>query len=211
MRRLLVLVASGLIFASACGPTGPTREQQVQIAVAGTLSSLPRSTAAPPPTPYPTFTPVPLSGIFCEYQFCIGHPSDMAFYDVSAAQNQAAPSSYGQGIIAAYKVTTGPFILLEWQEAPGQTDPQFMIDLILQYGASDARNGSVETKLVGPLNVFTVPITPNGTAATTLPSGLAAAWMCNGRAFGWKAYTAQPDLANSLIMDALARFRCESR
>ena len=185
-----------------------TREQQIQLAVAATLSSLPRSTPVPPPTPVPTFTPIALSGLYCEYQFCIGHPPDMAFYDVSAAQNQASPSNYSQGILAAY--SSSLFIQVVWQPAPGSTDPQFMLDLVMQYGA-DTRSGSVEPKLVGPLNVFYVPITPTAGAATTLPYGGAAAWLCGGRAFAWKAYTPQQELASTLLDDALLRFRCESQ
>jgi hypothetical protein len=203
----LILLA---LFASACGSSVPTpsREQQIQLAVAATLNSLPRPTAAPRATPVPTSTPVTLSGLYCEYRFCIGHPADMAFYDVSAAQNQGSPSNYTQGILASYSSTL--FLQVVWQPAPGATDPQFMIDLILQYGA-DTRNGSVQPKLIGPLNVFYVPITPTAGAATTLPFGDAAAWMCGGRAFAWKAYAPQQDVADSLMMEALARFRCEAQ
>ncbi len=215
MKRLLIILRPVLLFAAACGTDlsnllggGPTKEQLIQIAVAETLSSLPKNTAVPPSTPYPTFTPIPLSGTFCEYQFCIGHPADMAFYDVSAAQNQASPSTYSRGIVAAYN--SNLFIQLIWQDAPGVTDPQFMIDLILQDGG-DTKSGNVQPLLVGPLNVFFVPITPTAGAATTLPSGGAAAWLCGGRAFAWKAYTPQQDMASSLLQDALSRFRCESK
>jgi hypothetical protein len=41
-----------------------------------------------------------------------------------------------------------------------------------------------------------------------LPYGGAAAWTCGGRAFAWKAYTPQPDLAKNLLEEALGRFRC---
>ena len=211
MRQLLALSLAALVFAASCGstPAGPSQQQLVQLSVAATLRAMPRPTSAPLPTPMPTFTPIPLAGVFCEYQFCIGHPSDMAFYDVSAAQNQAAPSTYGQGDVAAYKPSTGPFIQVLWQEAPGVTDPSFMVDLIIQGG--DTRTGSIQPKLVGDLNVFYTPITPTPTAASALPFGSAAAWACSGRAFAWKAYAAQQELADSLLMDALARFRCESR
>lgn len=208
MKRVLSVLLPLLLFAAGCGAREPSREQQIQLAVAATLSSLPRNTSVPPPTPMPTFTSIPLSGTYCEYRFCIGHPPDMAFYDVSAAQNQASPSNYSQGILAAY--SSNLFIQVVWQPAPGSTDPQFMLDLILQYGA-DTRNGSVEPKLVGPLNVFYVPIIPTAGAASTLPDGGAAAWLCGGRAFAWKAYTPQQELAASLLADALAKFRCESQ
>ncbi len=208
MKRLLSTVLPVMLFVVGCGSQEPTREQQIQLAVAATLSSLPRSTPVPPPTPMPTFTPMPLAGLYCEYQFCIGHPQDMAFYDVSAAQNQSTPSNFSQGILAAY--SSKLFIEVIWQPAPGSTDPQFMLDLILQNGG-DTRSGTVEPKLVGYLNVFYVPITPTAGAASTLPYGGAAAWLCGGRAFAWKTYVATQDLAATLLDDALSRFRCETQ
>ncbi len=208
MRHILGLCLASLLLATGCGSSGLTREQQIQLAVAATLSSLPRNTPIPPPTPQPTYTPMPLSGLFCEYQFCIGHPADMAFYDVSAAQNQSSPSTYSQGILAAY--SSKLFIQVMWQDAPGTTDPQFMIDLILQ-DAGDTRNSDIAPKLIGPLNVFYATITPTSGAASTLPYGGVAAWMCGGRAFGWKVYAPQQDLADTLMLDAVNRFRCQSR
>jgi hypothetical protein len=211
MRQLTALSMVCLLFAAACGTTaGPSEQQRIELAVAATVNSMPRPTSAPLPTPMPTFTPIPLSGVFCEYQFCIGHPSDMAFYDVSAAQNQASPSTYGQGILAAYKATAGPFIQVLWQESPGVTDPSFIIDLIMQ-NSGDTRTGSIQPLVVGNLNVFYTLITPTPGAVSTVPFGSAAAWICGGRAFAWKVYAPQQELAESLLADALARFRCESR
>src|SRR4026209_2478616 len=59
-------------------------------------------TLIPLPTFIPSPTPLDLKGLFCEYQFCIGHPTDMAFFDVSAQKNPASPSTYSQGLIAAF-------------------------------------------------------------------------------------------------------------
>jgi hypothetical protein len=207
MRLLLALCLVALLLATGCGSPGLTREQQVQLAVAATLSSLPRSTAAPPPTPQPTYTPMPLSGLFCEYQFCIGHPADMAFYDANVLNNPQTPNKYGDGILAAQ--TNNLFIELIWQVAAGTTDPQFLIDLSLRDNG-DSRSGSVQPKLIGRLNVFYVAITPTAGAASTLPYGGAAAWICGDRAFAWKVYAPQQDLADGLMLDALTRFRCES-
>ncbi|HTP02364.1 MAG TPA: hypothetical protein VMJ64_13410 [Anaerolineales bacterium] len=210
--RLLPVLALTALLSSACGsldiPT-PDPKVQIELAVAATLSSLPKSTPIPPPTPYPTPlppTPVSLSGVFCEYQFCIGHPKDMAFYDVSAAQNQASPSSYTQGILAAY--SSSLFLQVVWQPAPGATDPQFMLPLVMQYGA-DQPSGGVQQISSGRTKVFFQPITPTAGAASTLPYGAAAAWLCGGRAFAWKVYTPQEAQAPALLNDALARFRCE--
>jgi hypothetical protein len=211
--RLLSALALLALLASACGSLGiptPSREQEIQLAVAGTLSSLPRSTSIPPPTPYPTQpepTPVSLIGVFCEYQFCIGHPQDMAFYDVNAATNQANPSNYTQGVLAAY--TTSLFIQVLWQPAPGATDPLFILDLILQYGGgADARSGDVQQVSIGDQNVFLVPIIPVNAASGTLPYGGAAAWLCGGRAFAWKTYTSQDGQAVGLLNEAVGRFQC---
>ncbi len=209
MRLLLGLFLAALLLTTGCGPAGLTREQQVQLAVAATLSSIPRSTAVPPPTPYPTFTPVPLSGLFCEYQFCIGHPADMAFYDANVLQNpqSPSPSAYGDGLLAAN--SNKLFIELIWQASTSSTDPQALLDLIL-HDAGDTRSGSEQPKLIGPLNVFYVGITPTPAAASTLPYGGAAAWICGDRAFAWKVYALQQDTADGLMLDALTRFRCDS-
>lgn len=91
-----------LFLLAACAPKAtPDPNAQIRQAVAATLAAIPTVTPIPPPTSYPSPTPFSLIGLFCEYQFCVGHPVDMAFFDVSAQQNPAAPSSYGQGLIAA--------------------------------------------------------------------------------------------------------------
>ena len=211
MKRLLLLLLPCLMLATACGPNASAFDQQVRIAVQATLNAVPPSTLAPLPTVPSTATPVTLSGLFCEYQFCIGHPPEMALYDTSPIQlpqgsgAQPALSTYSQGNLAAF--SSSLFIQVEWQGAPGINDPQFMLDLITQ-SAGDARSGSVEPKVLGDLNVYYVTITPTPTS-TLLPYGAAAAWLCGGRAFAWKVYAAQPELVQSHFMEALARFRCE--
>ena len=48
------------------------------------------------------------------------------------------------------------------------------------------------------------------TPSTLLPHGLAAAWQCGDRQFGWKAYTSQETQALELLRQALERFRCNA-
>src|SRR5919107_984471 len=93
-----------LFIVTACRPRmTPTPGIQIDDAIATTLASIPTSAPSRLPTLFPTPTPFDLNGLFCEYQFCIGHPVDMAFYDVSAVtSNQGAPSNYQTGLIAAY-------------------------------------------------------------------------------------------------------------
>jgi hypothetical protein len=157
---------------------------------------------APIPTPYPSPTAITLAGLFCEYQFCIGHPSDMAFFDVSAKNNPASASTYSQGLLAAFSETR--FIQVMWQMASGSSDPQFMLDLILD--DVDTRLGNLEVQLIRDMNVVYTPIST--TTTTVLPFGGAGAWICGERAFAWKAYTQQAETARPLFDAALDRFQC---
>jgi hypothetical protein len=193
-----------LCIVTACRPrTTPTPGIQIDDAIATTLASMPTSIPSPIPTLYPTPTAFDLKGLFCEYQFCVGHPLDMAFFDVSAQQNTGTPSTYSQGIIASYNATL--FIQVVWQISPGTADPQFMLDLVLDEGV-DTRVGTVEVKLIRDMNVVYTPITT--IASPILPFGGAGAWICGERAFAWKVYTPDEASATGLFESALARFIC---
>ena len=176
---------------------------QIRQAVAATIAAIPTYTPYPVPTSYPTPTPMTLAGLFCEYQFCIGHPPDVAFFDVSAQRNPAAPSSYAQGLMAAFNANL--FLEILWQHAPGTADPKFLLDLILEEGV-DTRVGNMDVKLIRDMNVIYTPIT--STASELLPNGGAGAWTCGERVFAWKAYTPQDGQAASLFDEAINRFRC---
>jgi hypothetical protein len=206
--KILILqinvIISILIF-SACVPKKATPDPNVQIreAVAATLAAIPTSTPYPQPTPYPTPTLMTLAGLYCEYQFCIGHPPDIAFFDVSAQKNPAAPSTYGQGLLAGFNASL--FVEVLWQHAPGVADPKFLLDLILD-PVADTRVGNLDVKLIRDMNVLYTPITT--TATDVLPYGGAAAWTCGDRAFAWKIYTLQDGQAAILFEEAIGRFRC---
>lgn len=193
-----------LFLLAACAPKAtPDPNAQIRQAVAATLAAIPTVTPIPPPTSYPSPTPFSLIGLFCEYQFCIGHPVDMAFFDVSAQQNPAAPSSYGQGLIAAFNGNL--FIQVMWQLAPGTADPEFLIDAIVD-PETDVRVGNLDVKLVRNMNVMYTPIT--STATSVLPFGGSGAWTCGDRVFAWKVYTPQAENARPLFEEALTRFTC---
>ena len=192
-----------LFLLAACAPkVTPDPNAQIRQSVDATLAAIATATSIPPSTPYPSPTPFNLTGLFCEYQFCIGHPIDMAFYDVSAQQNPLAPSSYGQGMIAALNGSL--FIEVIWQVAPGTADPEFMLDLILE--EVDIRDGNLEVKLIRNMNVMYTAIT--STATSVLPFGAAGAWTCADRVFAWKVYSPQAESASPLFNDMLVRFTC---
>ena len=191
-----------LFIVAACAPK-PNPDVQIQLAVAQTIAAIPTYTPYPTPRILPTATPMSLSGLFCEYEFCIGHPVSIAFFDLDAQRNPLAPSSITQGMLAAYN----PSLLIEviWQDATGASDASFMFNTIID-GKIDSRSGGLKAFQIGGFNVDYVAITT--TAASSLPYGGAAAWMCGGRAFAWKAYTPQAGPATNLLNEALQKFRC---
>ena len=203
MKRLLIALLAGVFINTACGPKSDTK-LQIQQAVAGTLSALPTAVLIPTTTPVASATPASLTGLFCEYEFCIGHPPEMAFLDGMALRDPLNPSRYAEGLMAAYQGNL--YIQLDWQSAPGISDPSFMLNTILQDGV-DTRNGNQSAKLTRGINVIYTAITTTAHPAT--PYGGAAAWTCGDRAFAWKVYTPQPESAEALFNDALARFHCQ--
>ena len=202
--HLAGLLAGALTLATCSPKATPNPAAVIRQSVAATLAAIPSPAPQPTYTPYPAPTAIALSGFFCEYSFCIGHPSDVAFFDVSAQQNPAAPSTYSQGLLAAFNANL--FIPLIWQSAPGATDPQFLMDLILEDGL-DARVGNMDVQLMRDLNVLSSKIT--STASPLLPFGMVAGWVCGERVFAWKVYTPAEGIAAGLLQEALGRFQCE--
>jgi hypothetical protein len=196
-----------LFLLASCAPkkvVTPDPNFLISQAVAATLAAIPTVAPILPPTPYPTPTPVSLAGLYCEYQFCIGHPVGMAFYDHLATINVRAPSAYNNGFLASYQI---PNILINliWLQAPGTSDPKFLLDTLLDDQA-DAPTGSLEVKLVHDMNVIYTPIT---TTISEFPFGGAGAWTCGDRVFAWKVYTPQVETATPLFEEALSRFTCQ--
>ena len=202
-RTLLSLSLLPLLLVACAPKQSLDPATQIRQAVAATVAAIPTNTPYPQPTPFPSPTPITLAGLFCEYQFCIGHPPDVAFFDVSAQRNPASPSTYGQGIMAAFNANL--FIEILWQHAPGTADPQFLLDLILEDDV-DTRVGNMDVKLIRDMNVLYTPITT--TATDVLPNGGVGAWTCGERVFAWKAYTAQEGQGPILFEEAIQRFRC---
>jgi len=196
------ILALTIIILTACTPK-PNPNIQVQVAVMETIAAIPTNTLQPISTPYPTPTAFDLRGLFCEYQFCVGHPVDMSFFDVSAQNTPASPSTYSQGLIASFNANL--FIQMLWQLAPGSADAQFMLDLILD--DVDTRVGNLDVKLIRDMNVIYTPIT--STATPVLPFGAAGAWVCGDRAFAWKVYSPQEDNTQALFDQAMNRFQCD--
>jgi hypothetical protein len=205
---LLPRLLAACLFLASCGPrtSPPDPNAEIQRAVAATVAALPSPAPAATSRPLPTPTPFSLDGLFCEYNFCIGHPPEMSFYDVVAKQNPSSPSASTRenGILAAHNNSL--FIQVIWQHAPGATDPIFLMDLILEDGL-DAPTGTYGLRLINNMNVLSSPI--SATASPLLPFGGVAGWVCGDRAFAWKVYAPQAESFEPLLAEALGRFRCE--
>lgn len=203
MKKKLLFLTLFALTLNACTlnatPAAPGG-MSVDEAVAAFLTSQPPATIQPTYTPYPTFTPdaPPLTGLFCEYQFCIGHPADIALFDT---QESTDPSLYSDGILAGYRIPDY-YNLVIWQSSNGSDDPQFMFEIILD--GNDSRVGTLDVNMVGNLTVFYTTI--SNTSA--ISAGGAAAWICGDRAFGWKVYAETEELAHSLFEEAVSKFRC---
>ena len=201
---LLLTVSLILLLLAACSPKAtPDLNIQIQQAVNATLAAIPTSTRAPIPTPFPSPTPFSLVGLFCEYQFCIGHPVDVSFFDIIAQQNPASPSTYSQGMLAAFNANL--FVQVMWQIAPGVADPKFLLDTLLD-DAIDTPSNNLDVFLTRNMNVVYDDIST--LATPSLPYGGAGAWTCGDRVFAWKVYTPQSGTARGMFDEALARFDC---
>jgi len=168
--------------------------------VAAKIAALPTLTLAPVPTPYPTPTLMSLTGLFCEYSFCIGHPQHVIPFDLNAADTRV-PGNFSSGKLVGY--SDDLLLLILWQM--GVTDLQYMLSAISQ-ASGGTLTGSLDIRLVGPYNVYFQPIQPPPTSA--LPYGGAAAWVCGDRAFAWLVYTAQDGITPGLLDMALNKFTC---
>lgn len=194
-----------LFLSTSCSSRAtPDVNQQIQQAVALTVAALPQPTALPISTPYPSPTPFSLAGLFCEYQFCIGHPIELSFFDLTAQNSPGTTSTYSQGFLAAFNGNL--FIQVMWQIAPGTSDPKFLLDTLLD-DQVDTASSTADVFLVRDMNVIYDSITTTATPA--LPFGGIAAWTCGDRVFAWKIYAPNAESARPLFDEALARFRCE--
>ncbi|MEW6402570.1 MAG: hypothetical protein AB1649_12275 [Chloroflexota bacterium] len=193
------------VLLASCRPKTPTPDpnQAIQQIVAMTMAAIPTPTGAAPSTPYPSPTPFNLIGLFCEYQFCIGHPPELAFFDRRAVDTPGVMSSYSDGYLVA--INNSLLFQVIWQYAPGTADPQFLLDTIIDEQV-DVESGDMDVQLVRDMNLMYVPIT--STATAVLPFGAAAAWTCGDRVFAWKVYTPQAEAARPLFEQAFDKFTC---
>jgi len=194
---LLIVILAG------CRPKQqPDLAQEITDAVVGTLSALPSPTPMPISTASPTQT---LAGLFCEYEFCIGHPNDVPLFDAKRESSAAEFSAYGAGRVAGYRENL--FMIVAWVGSTGAWDPGGSMKVV-QDEFGSAANGDYKIDLIGRLNVGYQPVAPP--ANSVFNSGLSATWRCGDRDFVWMAFATQDGDPLALLTEALARFRCEN-
>jgi hypothetical protein len=208
-RAMIFLACCAIIPAlmlSACGTPTATPDPQAQImaAVAATLAAIPAPTHSPTATTAPTPTQFAVKNIFCEYNFCIGHPQDFFLIDQGSTRQPPLASNYGNGILFGYSQTL--FIEMAWTISGPTFDPQKTMHYILE--EKEGLQGNMGALLIGKINVFYQPIS---TISSSLPYGGIAAWQCGDRDFTWKVYTPQDGMAAGLAKQALDQFRCQEQ
>lgn len=201
----LILLAVSLAACSPRADIAPTPNVDVVgTAVAAALTALP---PPPAPTAYPTYTPYPttdLSGLFCEYDFCAGHPEGIPFFDLEVVNDYTTNrSSYAQGNLIAFSENL--YVFLAWSQQVGEFDPSLMLNLVLR---GDATQEIGFTEDINGRQVSYIWLTTTA-SADVVPFGLAAAWRCGDRAFGWKVYTSLEDQGLEYLWQALSRFECK--
>ncbi len=207
---LLALLPVLVLVTSACQSSAEDFRRQVATAVAATVAAQPvpqepgaqaTYTPYPVPTPYPTFS---LSGLFCGYEFCIGHPVDLSFIDAVFTRDQAETSNYAYGIVLAFRPNL--YMQVQWTLKAGESRPYAMLDLVKD---KDASLGSPQADQFGEVIVTYDTLVATSTAE--LPHGVIAAWECADREFGWKVYTPQDGQGVDILREALERFDCSPR
>jgi hypothetical protein len=207
---LFAFLALPLLVTPACQSSTDDFRRQVATAVAATVAAQPvpqEPGTQAPYTPYPTSTPYPtlsLSGLFCGYEFCIGHPADLSFIDAVFTRDQAETSNYAYGIVLAFRPNL--FMQVQWTLKAGEARPYDMLDLVKD---RDASLGSLQVDQFG--EVIATYDTLVATSSSELPHGVIAAWECADREFGWKVYTPQDGQGADLLREALERFDCSPR
>ncbi len=206
-RWLLIFLLLGLSACKTKTAATPDAAAAIQAAVAATLTAQPQPTAVIPPTAYPTYTPRPapsLTNLFCEYGFCLGHPSETYFFDALMVKDTHTASNYAYGVLMTYQPNL--FIEVTWRLKAGEANPYDMLAVTAGDDVIDLN--ALDVFQSGNIIITTAPILKTA-SPNVLPYGLAAAWECGDREFGWKAYTAAESQASGLLQETLSRFSCQ--
>jgi len=207
MRSTPVLLVAVALLLTGC--TSGADLARTSASVAATLTALPAPSPYPTYTPFPAPTPAPVGDLFCEYGFCIGHPAGVHLYDAGTAETMLSegrpiPGGYAGGKLNGYSPALDIFILVVWQQGP--LGEQEMIAAIAN-SMGDTLTGSLDVRIAGPYNLYVRALDP--LPQSSLRAGLAAAWRCGERVFGWKVYTDNSARLESLLDEAIRNFRCE--
>jgi hypothetical protein len=191
------------IFLIGCAPKSQDLSQEINVGIIGTLAARPIS-ATPTLQPFPTPFPTPeISGLFCEYSFCVGHPTDLPFFDIISEKNPAQHSSYGSGKVAGFRDNL--FIIFAWVQSTGTWDAQGLMK-VMSEEFGDLQPGEMKIDLIGDLNVAQQPV--KGPASSIFTSGTLASWRCADRDFVWLAFSVTDGETPLLLADALRKFKC---
>lgn len=169
----------------------------------------PKAQPAPTYTPYPTYTPFPeqkpvitdIDDLYCDFGFCIGHPTGAYLTDVDAPDEW---SEYESGVLIGVN-TTGSWMGMDWEKV-GKSEWQLeeqALDVANNLGEAQ---GDARIETVGNFDVALV--SSFDSEDEDLPYGSNAAWHCGDRGFRASVFAKSESLPEVLLLEAIARFTC---
>jgi len=205
----VVTISCGFLTASPEPTATPTDTPSPEPTAYPTYTPYPEPTAYPTFTPYPTHTPYPsqildISNLFCEYDFCIGHPATLYLTDPSGIDQVDEWNIYGFGILVG---VNDILMILEWDASTeAEWDAKFEIEDMLADG--EVIRGDVNEETVGDFMVTYVEY-EHMDPSTMRPYGVAAAWFCGNRGFLLDISTQREGKAMDLAKQSIERFTCQ--
>lgn len=168
-----------------------------------TYTPNPTATPYPEPTPYPTYTPYPepepqlpdLTNLFCEYEFCIGHPTEAHLTDIQAPEEW---NTYRNGVVMGVSATG--ILAVEWHiRTRTEWNLENEIDEMID---KDTPLADVTEEMMGQYSVAYRPF------QTTDKYGVAGAWYCGERGFKAMVLVDDEDEGLDMLRQAMEAFTC---
>jgi len=205
----VVTISCGFLTTSPEPTATPTDTPSPEPTAYPTHTPYPEPTAYPTFTPYPTHTPYPsqvldISNLFCEYDFCIGHPATLYLTDPSGIDQVDEWNTYGFGILVG---VNGTLMMLEWDASTeAEWDAQFEIEDMLSN--EDVIRGDATEEMIGDFKV-TYAEYEYMDLSRLRPYGVVAAWFCSNRGFVLDISTQREGIATDLVKQSIERFTCQ--
>lgn len=201
-KQAILYFCLAILLLSACGPSQQEINDQIAFSVVATISAIPSSTPFPTPTPYPTLKPqLPdLTDLFCEYEFCIGHPPGAYLVDLDAPDEW---SSHRSGGVIGFE---DEIMFVYWiTSSEANWNPTNEVDELL--GGDEVAQSDFVEETMGDFTV--IYQTYSDPSSNVAPYGVNAAWYCGNRGFTALIEAKREERALELLRASISSFICK--